>query len=411
MTGARGLDRFILGSARKRFALSAPLIASVLNCVATEAAAKRGVTLYGSIDAGLSYVTKMATESAHAPSLRYADGVAQGNRWGLRGSENLGNGLDAIFVLESAFSTSGGMSLPQAALFARKAYVGLSKRAIGALTYGRQNALSAVYVGSHYAMGSQSAAGTYAYHINDLDQLAAGRLSHALTFSSAKFAGFEFGGMVAFSNWTDRSTGSPAGDDIRGVDPRVASNAYSVGFNYTGEPFGMGAAYTRIGFPMGATAPVSATVANVKVGVLRSLSSFAVGGRYTVDVVRVWGNVTRTTLTPTAGASSELDNFEAGVRYALTPIVGAALGYTRSTLTGGSSGRWDQINLALDYAVSKRTDVYVLAIRQMASGRNTVAGMEIPVQAEIGARARLIGNSGNGAGSQAVVRIGLRHRF
>ncbi|MFM0202121.1 porin [Paraburkholderia fungorum] len=394
---------------RRRLVLPVHLIASLLSA-ATEARAERGVTLYGLIDTGLSYVTNVATSGGHASLFRYADGVAQGNRWGLRGRERVGDGVDAVFVLESAFSTRGDVSSAEGELFTRKAYVGLSKRAIGELTYGRQNALSAAYVGANYTMGSQSAAGNYAYHINDLDQLAAARISNAFKFSSANFAGFEFGGMVSFSEETDRSSGLPA-DRTQGEAQRVISGAYSIGLNYTGKSFGLGTACTRIGFRSGATAPVSVTVANVKVGALRYLETCALGGQTTIGAVRVWANVTRTRLMPTSGAGSTLDNKEVGVRYALTSTLGGALGYTRSTLAGGARGRWNQFNVALDYAVSKRTDLYVLAIRQTASGNNIVAGVDLPVQAEIGSSPRVIGNSGSGADSQTALRMGLRHRF
>jgi predicted porin len=410
MTGIHSLNRFVLGPMGRRLVLPAHLIAYLLGSVATEARSERGVTLYGLIDTGLSYVTNVATSGGHASLFRYADGVAQGNRWGLRGRENVGDGVDAIFALESAFSTSGGMSSAEGDVFTRKAYVGLSKRAIGELTYGRQNALSASYVGANYTMGSQSAAGNYAYHINDLDQLAAGRISNALKFSSANFVGFEFGGMVSFSGEMDRSSGLPA-DRIQGEAQRVVSNAYSMGLNYTGKSFGLGAAYTRIGFRVGATAPVGVTVANVNVGALRHLGTYAVGGQTTIGAMQVWGNVTRTLLMPVGGAGSILDTREVGARYALTSTVSGALGYTRSTLAGGARGRWNQVNVALDYAVSKRTDLYVLVIRQTASGDNIVAGVDLPVQAEIGSSPRVIGNSGSGADSQTALRIGLRHRF
>lgn len=65
----------------------------------------------------------------------------------------------------------------------------------------------------------------------------------------------------------------------------------------------------------------------------------------------------------------------------------------------------------LDYALSKRTDVYALVIYQKALGSNTINGRDVPVQAEIGSSSSFIGNSGTGANNQVAARIGLRHKF
>lgn len=402
MTGAGWLERFMSVMASRRRVVPVHILTSLMSSVAEDARAERRVTAYGLVDAGLSYVSNAAASGGRSPLLRYADGVARGNRWGLRGMHKLGNALSATFVLERGFGTSGGESSQSSAL-ARIAYLGVSMRGIGALTFGRQTALSALYVGSNYTMGSQSAAGNYAYHINDIDQLASGRVSNAVKISITKFYRLEIGGMAAFTNRTEAA--SDAGHD-------VLSNAYSVGLNYISESFAMGAAYTGIHFLSGPTAPLpSITVANVRVGDLRHLGTYAVGARCIIGAMRVWANVTRTTLAPRAGAASKLDNLEIGGRYALTAVFGLALGYTRSTLVGASSGRWNQVNVALDYAMSKRMAVYAVAIRQMASGSNTVAGVEVPVQAGIGSSPRVIGDPGGGANSQMVLRIGVLHRF
>jgi predicted porin len=89
----------------------------------------------------------------------------------------------------------------------------------------------------------------------------------------------------------------------------------------------------------------------------------------------------------------------------------AGLGYTFSKLDDNFEGKWHQVNGMVDYALSKRTDVYVLAIYQKASGSNTVAGRDVPVQAEIGSSSSFIGNSGAGANNQFAARVGLRHKF
>ena len=53
----------------------------------------------------------------------------------------------------------------------------------------------------------------------------------------------------------------------------------------------------------------------------------------------------------------------------------------------------------------------MLTIYQKASGSNVIAGRVVPVQAEVGSSSSFIGNSGTGADSQFVARIGLRTKF
>src|SRR5690606_40946819 len=64
-------------------------------------------------------------------------GGRNGNRWGLRGSEDLGNGLKAVFQLESGFNISSGRPSDSTRLFNRTAMVGLAGT-WGQLSFGRQ---------------------------------------------------------------------------------------------------------------------------------------------------------------------------------------------------------------------------------------------------------------------------------
>ena len=105
---------------------------------ATSAQAQSSVTLYGLIDAGISYVNHAAVgTTGSSKNFKYDDGVSQGSRWGLRGAEDLGGGLKAIFTLESGFNSGNGTLGQGGAMFGRQAYVGLSKDGIGSLKIGR----------------------------------------------------------------------------------------------------------------------------------------------------------------------------------------------------------------------------------------------------------------------------------
>ncbi|AIO35411.1 porin [Burkholderia pseudomultivorans] len=381
--------------------------AATLGMFGASAHAQSSVTLYGLIDAGVTYANKVATSTGHGKLVKYGDGVASGSRWGIRGTEDLGGGLKALFVLESGFSSGDGTLGQGGALFGRQAFVGLSKNGVGSLTFGRQYSFSTDYIGGNYTMGSQTPAGNYAYHINDLDQLTSSRINNAVKFQSANFAGLTFGAMYGFSNST-QFAGAPT-TSSGGTTTQGASSAYSFGANYAQGPFGIGAAYTNIRFPGGATPAFGVSIANVNTLGLRDLETFGIGARYAIAAALVWANWTHTKFEPLSGEASKLNNYEIGGRYAFTPALSAGLGYTFSKLDDRFEGKWHQVNAAVDYALSKRTDVYVSAAYQKASGSNTVNGRVVPVQAEIGSSASFIGNAG--ANTQFVTRIGLRHKF
>lgn len=96
--------------------------------------AQSSVTLYGIIDVGLVFNNNAGGQKQYFMS----SGNIQGSRWGLRGTEDLGGGLSALFVLENGFSVNNGRLAQGGDEFGRQAYVGLSSTSIGTLTLGRQ---------------------------------------------------------------------------------------------------------------------------------------------------------------------------------------------------------------------------------------------------------------------------------
>ena len=94
-------------------------------CVAGSAFAAN-VDVYGRIDTGLSYVHYDETGLSDAKdTLSLDSGMSSGNRWGLKGSEDLGNGYQVGFVLESGFDADTG-DLGAGGIFAREATLRVS---------------------------------------------------------------------------------------------------------------------------------------------------------------------------------------------------------------------------------------------------------------------------------------------
>jgi predicted porin len=369
--------------------------------------AQSSVTIYGILDAGITYVNNAASPSGHSSLLEYGNGVAQASRWGLRGTEDLGNGLHAVFTLENGFNTGNGTLAQGGAEFGRQAFVGLSKDGFGTLTFGRQYAFSTEYLGTYYSIGGATVVGNFGFHPNSLDQETATQLNNTVKFSSAEFHGFKFGALYGFSNQAGAFAGSSPATTPANAG---SSRTYSFGFNYNYGKFGFTGDYTNIGNPNAATPAFTTTIANVNTQANKDLWTAGVGLRYDFGSTLVFGNWTDTHLIPLTGRSSVLMSYEVGGRYSFTPALSLALGDSYSGMSGGFNGHWNQINSGLDLALSKRTDVYVLLVYQKATGTNTINGVVVPVQAEIGAASTFTANSGT-ASSQLAARIGMRHLF
>jgi predicted porin len=201
----------------------------LLGLAATAAHAQSAVTLFGVIDQGLSYTSNAGGKSQWS----MAGGVLQGSRWGLRGSEDLGGGLKAIFLLESGFDASTGKFTQGGLEFGRRAYVGLTDARLGTVTLDRQYDMVVDYPGvySDRAFGG----GYLAAHPGDIDNFNNGyRTNNSIKYESPNYGGLHFGGMYG--------VGGVAGDFTR-------NQTWSVGAGYDRGPFSFAAAYMNVRNP------------------------------------------------------------------------------------------------------------------------------------------------------------------
>lgn len=115
------------------------LMSSGLMIAAPLAFAQSSITLYGVADVGIEYVTHVPNASGGGASnaVRMQSGNLGGSHFGFRGTEDLGGGLHAIFVLESGYSINNGTLTQGGRLFGRQAFVGLSDDTWGTVTVGR----------------------------------------------------------------------------------------------------------------------------------------------------------------------------------------------------------------------------------------------------------------------------------
>lgn len=179
-------------------------------CVAGSAFAAN-VDVYGRIDTGLSYVHYDETGLSDAKdTLSLDSGMSSGNRWGLKGSEDLGNGYQVGFVLESGFDADTG-ALGAGGIFAREATLRVSGP-FGSIYAGRMGRIGSdagsvgFYAGSVSPFGSGwgKMAGHFAVTAN-YDS----RYNNALAYVSPKV-----GPVTVYAQYTmGNTTENESGDD------------------------------------------------------------------------------------------------------------------------------------------------------------------------------------------------------
>lgn len=97
--------------------------------------AASAVTVYGRLDSAAIYQSGRGTAGA---ATTLGSGAFQPSVFGFKGQEDLGNGLRAVFGLESTIASDTGAQANAGRLFDRTAVVGLTSTSFGTLTLGRQ---------------------------------------------------------------------------------------------------------------------------------------------------------------------------------------------------------------------------------------------------------------------------------
>ena len=125
--------------------LAATLLALGISSAAN--AADSSVTLYGILDAGMQVSTQSLRDYSSS-NVGLVNGVQSGNRFGIKGSEDLGSGLRATFALEAGFNLGSGASQQNGTLFGRQSWVGVESNTLGYARLGKQYNFATDYVGA-----------------------------------------------------------------------------------------------------------------------------------------------------------------------------------------------------------------------------------------------------------------------
>ena len=186
--------------------------AAVLGAFAASAMAA-DVTLYGVIDNGLHYNNTKVTGESAKNTFDMKSGVSAGNRWGLKGTEDLGNGNKVGFVLENGFSADDGTLGQSSRLFGREANLFVTSD-FGTLSFGRVGALTSG-CGSYdqlkytpFATDWGDTATKANFMIGDRD-----RMDNTVTYVTPDFAGFKVLAQYSFNRNGQETGGNERQND------------------------------------------------------------------------------------------------------------------------------------------------------------------------------------------------------
>lgn len=385
----------------KKTLLAAALIAGF----AGVAQAETSVTLYGILDGGIGYQKISGNTSRNAADpgtnldgkrVGMINGIQSGNRWGVKGSEDLGNGLRAVFQLESGFDLGTGRHAQNDRLFGRQATLGLAGDSWGQLDFGRQTNIGSKYFGAIDPFGlgfDQANMGAAFTAVNT------NRYDNMVMYQTPNFSGFQFGVGYSFnadgSQTWDRDITVPGGITYNTKDAN--KKAITTGLRYANGPVAVALAYDQV--KSGLTAAQAAAGAdNV------TIKSWNLGGSYDFEVVKLHlaAGQTRDGMfaAPTYG------DFNAGNAFVgrdglkiNSYLVGLSAPIGNGTLmgswtmadptsspdlpAGAPEQQWDKQNtfsLGYTYGLSKRTNVYAIGsyvkhVNFLPDAKSTLVGV------------------------------------
>ncbi|GAC1406142.1 MAG: porin [Burkholderiaceae bacterium] len=329
------------------------LALAVLSGFSGIAAAQTSIVLYGTIDGAVRRETSVNNESR----IRMRDGSNfNSNRIGFRGTEDLGAGMNAHFVLESGFFSGTGQQTPVAGIpFDRLAFVGLTT-GFGTLDLGR------VYGPQFYAALSSD---PMEAHFTGVDPLLRNSVSASQTSDNYATSNSRTDNALLYTNKIGDLTvrGMYAfGETANSV--RNGSTT-AIGAVYQTPVFSLDAAYTRkklradynsnaLAGLFGNDAPLPGTVAPD----YQTANYYTAGSSYTIGALR-----------GTVGFSKE-DRAQrtrnhtqrvlwAGLRYNFTPLLALSSGYFKEDLASfAGNSRKNLFMLGSTYSLSKRTTLF-----------------------------------------------------
>jgi predicted porin len=341
---------------------------ALIGAFSSAAVAQSNVTMYGILDVnymwqegptnvGTSAAPRIQQESTNAIN----GGHQSGNRWGVRGTESLGGGLNAIFALEAGFNIDSGTSGQGGRLFGRQAYAGVSG-GWGSVVAGRLATFSSG-TGDFDMIGRVDPFLTgfgLAGAQNTLISMNALRVDNTVAYVSPTFAGFKAG--VGYSTRIDGAETAPSGTNTK---------ATIFGANWASGPFFAAITYDIVN---GSNATSLPDQKHLQIGGTWDIASFRLHA--------AWADQTNIAFlpTPSTGGSGSfillpagLQNFDAtswllGATWTVTPafkVFGSYQAFDadgKSVRTGNTVTNFEPDynvwGIGTTYNLSRRTNLY-----------------------------------------------------
>ncbi|GAA0510370.1 MULTISPECIES: porin [Pigmentiphaga] len=341
-----------------------PLLAIATAALAPGLAhAQSNVTLYGIVDASIEYI-----KSGDNKATRLQSGGLTQSRWGLRGTEDLGNGNQALFVLEGRFNVDDGTQVG-GQLFGGRSVVGLSGK-WGTLTAGREYS-------PIYDLKIRSNAFNVAPYSTTQVLMTAGasRTDNAVRYDSPVWKGLRAG---LFYSLGAESTAQGKMGRHTGV-----AGQYQQG------PLYLGLAWNRV------------DVLNAGV---HATNEWMAGGSYALGRAKLYLSYWQFRTDNGAAPDARVSLWTLGASFTVTPngrLLGSLglLDASRPAAASGNDAR--QITLGYEYDMSKRTTLYA----QYSHVTNKAAANY---------QLSRFANSGVGTGNVSdptAFQVGMRHSF
>ena len=234
------------------------------------------VTLYGVVDYGLQYthVDSDKPNTDAVDNFQLSSGNQSGARFGLKGSEDLGNGVKAGFHLENGFSADTGSLAQNSRLFGREARLFVNG-AFGEVAFGRMGTLGSAN-GTYGLLGNLSPFGASwvgaveysTYYVGGI------RADNTVTYKTPTFAGVTVYAQYSFETNTKQE------ENLDATEGKASANRY----------YALGATYKAAGFDLAAVVDSynwSSTFTKKDADLDDGLS-VTLGGSYDFEVAKVF---------------------------------------------------------------------------------------------------------------------------
>jgi len=395
------------------------LAIAAMTAFAGAAQAQSSVTVYGVIDTGVANITNVAKQSAvtAGSATGTLTGVQSGGlstpRFGMKGTEDLGGGTKANFMLEAEVLSQDGSQLGNTdALFNRASWVGLENATFGQIKLGRMDTagyanLARMETFGGGNLGGVIAVGSYGY----------ARIKDAVAYESPRMLGFQ--AIVQTGVATDSPKyGVPQAAAT--VIPTAVAADYNqarinqVALNYLAGPFEV---WATIGKQMTG----ASTSANLNA--VPSNATSQIFANYTVlpnlKLNASW--VSTNTYSNGVGLTSaqNVTNTSFGANYDVTPVIGLDGIYTTvKSITSNYQYTPKVYGARVRYSLSKRTTLYGI-VAASSQDNGSALGIANTTKFNSGYGTNATTSTGTAVGgapavagvNQTGIMIGVRHTF